>query len=217
MENKELELAGGSMKIKLIVTIALIAMLGAACGSANTPPPEQTPDVAAVRTSAASTVISQFTLTAAAFTPTASLPTETPTPQATSTATVAPVAQVTNAEGTTVSLCDSLSIDPATVDVNIPDGTIMSPGQDFVKTWKVKNNGSCPWGAGYKLVYAGYSDNMDGQFQPLAEVVQPGQEVEVSVQFKAPDEKGEYLSAWQMENPTGVTFPEIIFVKILVQ
>ena len=56
-----------------------------------------------------------------------------------------------------------------------------------------------------------------GQFQPLAAVVQPGQEVEVSVQFKAPDETGEYLSAWQMENPTGVTFPEIIFVKILVQ
>lgn len=205
------------MKIKLIITVALITTLVVACGSANTPPAEATPDVAAVRTSAASTVISQFTLTAAAFTPTASLPTETLTPQATGTATVAPVAQVTNAEGTTVSLCDSLSIDPATVDVNIPDGTIMSPGQDFVKTWKVKNNGSCPWGAGYKLVYAGYSDDMDGQFQPLAAVVQPGQEVEVSVQFKAPDETGEYLSAWQMENPTGVTFPEIIFVKILVQ
>jgi hypothetical protein len=58
---------------------------------------------------------------------------------------------------------------------------------------------------------------MDGQFQPLAEVVQPNQEVEVSVQFKAPDATGEYLSAWQMENPSGVTFPKIIFVKILVQ
>ncbi len=214
MESKKVELARASMKIKLFVMVALLTTLVAACGSANTPPAEPTPDVAAVRTSAASTVVSQFTLTAAAFTPTTSLPTNTSVPQATSTVTVAPVAQVTNAEGTTVSLCDSLEY---VSDMNIPDGTSMSPGQDFVKTWKVKNNGSCPWGAGYKLVYAGYSDDMDGQFQPLAEVVQPNQEVEVSVQFKAPDAAGEYLSAWQMENPSGVTFPKIIFVKILVQ
>jgi hypothetical protein len=93
----------------------------------------------------------------------------------------------------------------------------MTPGQDFIKTWRVKNNGSCPWGAGYKLVYAGYTNPMSGQFQPLTEVVQPAQEVEVSVQFQAPDEAGEYLSAWQMSNPAGVTFPKIIFVKIIVQ
>ena len=205
------------MKLKLTMVVMLVAILSVACGSSNTPAAEPTPDVAAVRTSAARTVVSQFTLTAAAFTPTPSLPTETLIPELTSTATVAPLAQVTNALGTTVSLCDSLSIDPATVDVNIPDGTTMTPGQDFIKTWRVKNNGSCPWGAGYKLVYAGYADDMSGQFQPLTEVVQPGQEVEVSVQFTAPDDASEYLSAWQMENPTGVTFPEIIFVKILVQ
>jgi len=205
------------MKLKPVVIVILIAMLAAACGSA-TPPAESTPDVAAVRTSAASTVISEFTLTAAAFTPTlVSLPTETSAPLITATATVPPLAQVTNASGTTVALCDSLSINVATVDVNIPDGTTMTPGQDFIKTWKVKNNGSCPWGAGYELVYAGYSDDMSGQFQPLAAVVQPGQEVEVSVQFQAPDAAGEYLSAWQMENPAGITFEEIIFVKIIVQ
>jgi len=205
------------MKLKLTISSMLIALLIAACGSTNTPQAESTPDVAAVRTSAAGTVIAQFTLTAAAFTPTVSAPSETTAPNVTATNTLPPLAQVTNAEGTTVALCDSLSIDVSTVDVNVPDGTTMSPGQDFVKTWKVKNNGSCPWGAGYRLVYAGYADDMSGQFQPLTEVVQPGQEVDVSVQFQAPDETGEYLSAWQMENPTGVTFPEIIFVKILVQ
>jgi hypothetical protein len=206
------------MKLKPIITIIFITTLIAAC-SPSPASGEATPDVAAVRTSAASTVVSQFTLTAAAFTPTASLPTETSAPQVTlsATATVPPVAQVTNASGTNVALCDSLSIDPTTVDVNIPDGTTMTPGQDFIKTWRVKNSGSCPWGAGYELVYAGYANPMSGQFQPLAEVVQPGQEVELSVQFQAPDEVGEYVSAWQMSNPAGVTFPEIIFVKIVVQ
>jgi hypothetical protein len=205
------------MKPKLMITAILFMVLIAACGSPGTQAQEPTADVAAIRTSAASTVISQFTLTAAAFTPTPSQPTETSAPEptnASSTATGQPAVQVTNALGTTVALCDSLSF---VADVNVPDDTSMSPGQDFVKTWRVKNSGSCPWGAGYKLVYAGYADDMSGQFQPLTGVVQPGQEVEVSVQFKAPDAVDQYLSAWQMSNPTGVTFPEIIFVKITVQ
>lgn len=206
------------MKLKLTISLLLIAVLITACGSANPPQgQEPTPDVAVVRTSAASTVISQFTLTAAAFTPTPAAPTATvspATPQATNTATTQPLAQVTNAQGTTVALCDSMSF---VADVNIPDDTNMSPGQDFLKTWKVKNTGSCPWGEGYELVYAGYADEMDGQAQPITEVVQPGQEVEISVQFTAPSEIGEYLSAWQMQNPAGVTFEDIIFVRIIVQ
>lgn len=205
------------MKRKLIGSVLLFSILIAACGSPNTSQQEPTPDVAVVRTSAASTVVSQFTLTAAAFTPTPSEATETavpPTSAETGTATTQPLAQVTNAQGTTVALCDSLQF---VADVNIPDDTNMSPGQDFVKTWRVKNTGSCPWGEGYELVYADYSNDLDGQPQPLTEVVQPGQEVEISVQFTAPSEIGEYLSAWQMENPAGVTFEDIIFVRIIVQ
>ena len=45
-------------------------------------------------------------------------------------------------------LCDALIYDPATIDVNVPDNTEMQLGQEFVKTWLVKNNGSCTWGAG---------------------------------------------------------------------
>lgn len=205
------------MKKNLVITFLLIILLTTACGSPSAPSQEPTADVAAIRTSAAGTVVSQFTLTAAAFTPTPSLPTEvpdTPTVAASDTATAPTVAQVTNAQGTTVALCDSLTF---VTDVNVPDGTSMSPGQDFVKTWRVKNTGSCPWGAGYKLVYAGYQDNMSGQFQPISGVIQPGQEVEISVQFTAPDAANQYVSAWQMSNPAGVTFPQIIFVKIVVQ
>jgi hypothetical protein len=209
------------MKLKLTFSVMLIAVLITACGGAN-PPQEQepTPDVAVIRTSAAGTVIAQFTLTAAAFTPTPARPTDTTAPStpatagATNTATTQPLAQVTNAQGTTVALCDSLAF---VADVTIPDDTNMAPGQDFLKTWRVKNTGSCPWGEGYELVYADYANDMDGQPQPLTEVVQPGQEVEISVQFTAPSEIGNYLSAWQMENPAGVTFEEIIFVRIIVQ
>jgi len=212
------------MKPNLIVTAILFMLLTAACGSGTPGTQEPTADVAAIRTSAASTVISQFTLTAAAFTPTPpsqSQPTNTTAPATTEVSTTGtaatvttPAAQVTNAQGTAVALCDSLTF---VADVTVPDGTSMSPGQDFLKTWRVKNTGSCPWGAGYKLVYADYQDDMSGQFQPLSGVIQPGQEVEISVQFTAPDAANQYVSAWQMSNPAGVTFPQIIFVKIVVQ
>ena len=216
------------MKLKLSLIATLIAVLMAGCGSANPPSGEPTPDVAAIRTSAASTVVSQFTLTAAAFTPTLRVaPTEAEasatapggatagaTAGATSAATGQPVAQVTDAQGTSFALCDNLEF---VADVTVPDDTTMSPGQDFVKTWRVKNAGSCPWGDGYELVYADYANEMSGQPQPLTQVVQPGQEVEVSIQFTAPDAIGEYLSAWQMSNPAGVTFPEAIYVRIIVQ
>lgn len=204
------------MKYKYLALLLVSGLLLTACGASATP--EATPDVAAVRTSSASTVEAKFTLTAAAFTPTfPPPPTETPEPEATATETDVPVSVITNAEGTQVELCDSLGYDLLTVDVNVPDNEIMSPGQDFIKTWLVKNTGACPWGAGYVLTYAGYSDNMSGQFIATSEVIQPGQEVEVSVQFKAPTETGEYLSAWTMRNPQGVEFPEIVFVKIIVQ
>jgi len=193
------------MKQIYLALLLVCGLLLTACGPSATAEP--TPDVAAVRTSAASTVEAKYTLTAAAFTPTTqpALPTETDAPEPIDTDTPEPTEE---------GLCDVLAY---IEDVNVPDNTIMSPRQDFIKTWRVQNTGSCPWGAGYVLTYAGYSDQMSGQFIALEEVIQPGQEVEVSVQFKAPDATGEYLSAWSMRNPQGVTFPEVIFVKIIVQ
>lgn len=202
------------MKLKLTITILFITLLLVGCGGGASTPSEPTPDIAAVRTSAAGTVVSQFTLTAAAFTPTTLLPTNTSAPESTATATLPVLAQVTNLSGTPEALCDSLEF---VADVNVPDNTPMTPGQDFIKTWKVRNNGSCEWGPGYVLAYAEYTDQMSGQFVALTDVVLPGEEVDVSVQFKAPSQAGTYLSAWQMRNPAGVTFEEIIFVKILVQ
>jgi hypothetical protein len=58
---------------------------------------------------------------------------------------------------------------------------------------------------------------MSGQPQPLNGVVGPGQEVELSVQFKAPTKVGDYVSAWQLANANGKPFPKVVFVKIVVK
>ena len=218
------------MKLKLVTTLLMVATLIAACGPSAATQVGSTPDVAAVRTSAASTVVSQFTLTAAAFTPIPAAaasntpantaPTDTAEPETTATVTVAAVAQVTNAEGTVVTLCDKYSWDPETVDVNIPDNTPMAPGQEFTKTWRIKNIGACTWGEGYEMVFS-YGEDMDGVAQPLGAAIAPGQEVDVSVQFTAPDLPGSYFSVWTLQNAKNIPFQgndnKALYVQILVQ
>ncbi len=205
------------MKTKLSIIALTCILILAACAPAT--PVEPTPDVLAVRTSAASTVVAEITLTAVAFTSTPLPATETPVPELpTATATLAFTTDPTQiALGTPGELCDNFSFDNATVDVTILDGTQMTPGQEFVKTWKIKNTGICAWGDGYGLIYAGYADDMDGQAVPLGTLVEVGQEVDVSVNFKAPAKVGEYTSAWQMANALGIPFGKAIFVKIIVK
>ena len=205
------------MKTKLSIIALTCILILAACAPAT--PVEPTPDVLAVRTSAASTVVAEITLTAAAFTSTPLPATETPVPELpTATATLAFTTDPTQiALGTPGELCDNFSFDNATVDVTILDGTQMTPGQEFVKTWKIKNTGICAWGDGYGLIYAGYADDMDGQAVPLGTLVEVGQEIDVSVNFKAPAKVGEYTSAWHMAIALGIPFGKAIFVKIIVK
>ena len=210
------------MSSKFLALLFIGSLLLSACGADPTPS-EPTPDVAAVRTSAASTVVSQFTLTAAAFTPTfAPEPTETEPAEstATPTATQLVAAAVTNAEGTTIPLCDKYSWDVETVDVTYPDNATVAPGENFTKTWKIKNIGTCTWGEGYQLIYS-YGEEMDGEAVPLSAAISPNQEVDVSVNFTAPTLPGTYISFWTLENDQGVAFQgndnKVLYVQIVVQ
>ncbi|MBK6795135.1 MAG: hypothetical protein IPG80_21910 [Anaerolineales bacterium] len=210
--------------MKKIFPILLLVTILSACAPAT--PIVPTPDVNAIRTSAASTVIAEFTLTAAFFTPTPQpLPTETPTVEPLPTETTISLATIdpTIAALTPDALCDDYSFDIATLDVTIPDGTPMTPGQDFVKTWKIKNTGICTWDTDYKAIYSYGSppnERMSAQPIPLTGLVAPGQEIDVSVQFKAPTTPGEYKGYWQMVNSKGIPFGSkdfILTVVIVVQ
>jgi hypothetical protein len=211
------------MKTKLLIILLAAALMVGACAPAT--PVEPTQDVSAIRTSAANTVVAEFTLTAAAFTPTSAPPTETSMPEEpTETPTIAFATDPTQAAlGTPAAVCDDYSFEISTLDVTIPDGTPMTPGQEFVKTWKIKNTGICTWDTSYKAIFS-YSSppnqNMGAQPIPLSTLVEPGQEVEVSVQFKAPTTSGRYTGYWQMVNANGIPFGTkdyILIVEIVVQ
>ena len=198
-----------------VVILILMASLLFACGPAEEVEP--TLSVDAIHTFAAETVVVELTQTARAVPPT-SAATATQAATATPEVTAAPsntAAPTNNPFVTTPTgiICD----DAAWVqDVTVPDGTQMTPGQDFVKTWLVRNTGSCTWGSGYRIIH-GYDETMDGIAEPLAGTVAPGEEVEVSVRFRAPAAVGEHSSYWRMQNAGGSAFGEFLFVTIVVR
>ncbi len=218
------------MKKTNILLILLLAMLVNACTSPAAGTPTPTVDINAIKTAAVETAIAEVTTTAAAYSPTPP-PTATPvpvlqspTPVPTSTSvtlvtpgdpTSTPIATPTilSAASPTAVLCD----DAAWVaDVSVEDGTEMAPGQDFEKTWLIKNTGSCTWSQEYKLAF-GYGDKMSGQAREIGKIVKPSETVEVSVVFAAPLVAGSYQSYWRMSNIAGVNFGQFFYVDIVVR
>lgn len=92
-------------------------------------------------------------------------------------------------------------------DVSIPDGTIFGPGETFTKTWRLKNVGSCAWTSGYDFVFSG-GDAMDApaSVQLTSGTVNPGQNVDISVDLTAPATSGTFRGNWQLRDPSDVIF-----------
>ncbi len=107
-------------------------------------------------------------------------------------------------------------------DLNIPDDTAFLPGTEFVKSWRLRNSGSCTWTTDYNFVFAGDAQ-MDGPDSVVLETaVMPNQTVDISVPFTAPDTPGTYRSDWVMSNAEGTQFgvdgpaTEVIWVQVIV-
>jgi hypothetical protein len=92
-------------------------------------------------------------------------------------------------------------------DVTYPDNTEVPAGTSFVKTWRLRNNGSCTWNSSYSLVFES-GDAMGGPaaIQLTTGTVAPGQEVDVSVTLKAPDSAKTYQGNWKLRNGSGLVF-----------
>jgi len=100
-------------------------------------------------------------------------------------------------------------------DVTIPDGTVIPAGNDFVKTWLLRNTGSCAWSAGYRLSFRA-GDLMGGTDAIVAMPVPAGSQSEFSVGLTAPTSSGVYTGQWQMKNEQQQPFGNILTVVITV-
>ena len=87
-------------------------------------------------------------------------------------------------------------------DVTIPDGTIIAPGAAFVKTWKVRNSGTCDWEAGFQLVFVS-GDQMSGPPSVTLPAVAAGAQTDISANLAAPSSYGTHKGTWRIRSTDG--------------
>lgn len=193
-------------KILTPTTLLLFTLLLAACASQSTEPTPTPVDVAAIQTQAVQTVVAAVTQTAAA------LPTETviPTETIVATETLTPTPEITATA--TVNICNNSVF---VSDVSVSDGAQITAGQKFVKTWKVRNTGSCTWATTYTIRY-GYGDRLSGRDTYLTATALPGEETEISIELTAPNTPGTYRGYWVLFDNNAFSFGQYLSVIITV-
>lgn len=187
-----------------LLCAALVFFTAACAPTSSAPPALPTAEALAQTLAAQATGIFQQTL--AAFQ--TAVPTASPSPAPSALPTAIP----TIARSATPALtptdnpnCNRVAAG-VPFDVTIPDDSPMQPGQRFIKTWRLVNNGACKWTRLYALVF--FSGNPMGaiQSQYLTVEVLPGGQVELSVEMFAPHETGFYQSNWMLMAPGGELF-----------
>jgi len=124
-------------------------------------------------------------------------------------------------------------------DVTIPDGSMMTRDEVFLKIWRLKNTGDCVWPEDLVLEFAGgdvLGNTQAASFKPhphgvplqdsmgerawadliLAEV-QPGETIDFPLMFQAPDAGGDYYSVWSLQSPALGAALLQVYVQIRVE
>jgi len=227
----------------ILIILLTTAVILTACNVGTAPSP--TADVNALNTAIVGTTIAQFsdqfTQTALAAPTNTPVPTDTPIPLPTfdlptsdtgalptfSLESPTPGAGFTQiaptvASGATQATGDSCSNNVFEGDVTIPDGSVLDPGYDFQKIWKIRNTGTCLWDEGYRLVYIGGSspDDLDPytfEFKKPSDFVASGEAVNIGINLTTPCTPGKYEGHWRMQNDQGYYFGTILSVYVEVK
>jgi Ig-like domain from next to BRCA1 gene len=100
-------------------------------------------------------------------------------------------------------------------DLTVFDGTSIPYGTTIDKQWLVQNSGTCNWNAGYRLRYVGGATLGASEELALYPAKSSTQAV-IQITFTAPFSDGEYESAWQAFDPSGLAFGDAIYMRIEV-
>lgn len=154
--------------------------------------------------------------------------------------TATPVIQPTVAQATTGPSSEELTITPASAatlstsatlppnctldsdfvaDVTIPDRSPIKVNSVFVKTWRLRNSGSCPWNSAFQFVQiSGGMLTATPNSVPLPDVAVGGEvDISVTLTLSASAPVGsEQVARFQIRAPDGHLFGTKPFVKILV-
>ena len=103
-------------------------------------------------------------------------------------------------------------------DVTIADGTNVTYGSKFTKTWQFRNTGECPW-HGYSIAFVSGDRMGSPDTAPVTDTA-PKSTVNVSVDLVAPVSDGIYTGLFELRNsagkPLGIGIEKTFWVKIAV-
>lgn len=184
--------------LKKVLILSLILITLAGCVRVSIPTATPTMDVAVQ-----ATVVDE-----ANGPPTAAVPVITKTVSPISTWTSAPTIERTRplVESPTPEIPCHKAAPGTILDITIPDGTILTAGETFEKTWRLQNVGSCTWTRLYALTFFSGNSLNAMQTQTLSQEVEPGEVVDLSVTMQAPQNPGTYQSNWMLSDPGGELF-----------
>ncbi|KAF8746814.1 Ig-like domain from next BRCA1, partial [Rhizoctonia solani] len=101
-------------------------------------------------------------------------------------------------------------------DRTIVDGQIVSGGAEFSKIWRMRNTGTVAWPKDTTISFVG-GHNMSTQVHWLVGGdLSPGEDIDVEVDMKAPEEPGRYNGTWSLKTPEGETFGSKVWCDIVV-
>jgi hypothetical protein len=125
------------------------------------------------------------------------LPTLTPSPLPTASSTPEP---------TSVYAGSACNLAEFVADLTIPDGSVVTAGSSFVKTWRVRNTGSCTWTRDYRIVSVGPKPLGGPAYSILGIPVAPGQTIDLSLALTAPAAAGTYQTLYMLQDANGSLF-----------
>jgi len=141
------------------------------------------------------------------------LPPATATPTLGTTPTLLPA---TPTLGTPVACNDSASL---VADVTYPDNSQVEAGKPFLKTWRLKNTGTCTWNANYTLVFSSGSQMNSPATIPF-QTTSPGGTIDLSVNLVAPTAAGAFTGIYQINDASGqpvlIDKYQYMWVKVVV-
>ena len=127
----------------------------------------------------------------------------------------------TVAPAATAALGDECSNSAFEGDITIPDGTVLPPGENFQKIWKIRNTGSCLWDDGFTLVYIGGSnpdlDPYNFKFKNPSDFVASGEAINIAINLTTPCTPGKFEGHWRMQNDKGYYFGTLLSVYVEVK
>jgi len=201
----------GKRKLTILTAFILVSMILTACNTG-----EPAIDINAQKTGFAQTAEVQATMTAEA------VPTQTPTPELTPTPTATATVEG-NTEETPTATTETSTNPTATIGTggtdsaawranDPPDNTVFSPGEAFTVTWTLENTGTSTWTTSYYISF--FTGEQMGAEEKiyLPYSVPPGTNVQIAVNFVAPESEGTKQSDWVLKNASDETFYSFFIV-----